>query len=80
LKPGLHNIRRLVAVTTHGSAKWTNMLEGEAGKRTITRSLRTMCHPRARSTWIAMYGIDTSTDAQRSAFLDRVERRLTHLA
>jgi putative NADPH-quinone reductase len=80
LKPGLHDIRRLVAVTTHGSPKWINMVEGEAGKRTITRSLRTMCHPRARTTWLAMYDIDTSTDARRAAFLDRVERRLTRLA
>ncbi len=79
LQPGLRNIRRLVAVTTHGSPKWINMIEGEAGKRTITRSLRTMCHPRARTTWLAMYGIDTSTDTQRAAFLDRVERRLLRL-
>ena len=80
LQPGLHNIRRLVAVTTHGSPKWINMVEGEGGKRTVTRSLRTMCHPRARTTWLAMYGIDTATDAQRTGFLDRVERRLTRLA
>ena len=46
----------------------------------VTRSLRTMCHPRARTTWLAIYGVDTSTDAQRAAFLDRVERRLTRLA
>ncbi len=80
LKPGLHNIRRLVAVTTHGSPKWINAVEGEAGKRTVTRSLRTMCHPRARTTWLSMYGVDTSSDTQRTAFLDRVERRLTRLA
>ena len=79
LQPGLRNVRRLVAVTTHGSPKWINMIEGEAGKRTITRSLRTMCHPRARTTWLAMYGVDTSTDSQRAAFLDRVERRLLRL-
>ena len=78
-KPGLRNIRRLVAVTTHGSPKWINMVEGEGGKRTVTRSLRTMCHPRAHATWLAFYGVDTSSDAQRAAFLHRVERRLTRL-
>ena len=56
----LKNVRRLVAVTTHGSSKWVNAVEGESGKRTLTRSLRAMCHPLARTTWIAMYGIDTS--------------------
>jgi putative NADPH-quinone reductase len=79
LRPGLHNVRRLVAVTTHGSSKLVNAFEGEAGKRTITRSLRAMCHPRARTTWLACYGIDTSTPAQRAAFLDRVERLIRRL-
>ena len=79
LQPGLRNVRRLVAVTTHGSSKFINMIEGETGKRTLTRSLRTMCHPLARTTWVAMYGIDNASDDQRTAFLDRVERRLTRL-
>jgi putative NADPH-quinone reductase len=79
LRPGLRNVRRLVAVTTHGSSKFLNMVEGESGKRTLTRSLRTMCHPLARTTWLAMYGIDNASDHQRDAFLDRVERRITRL-
>ena len=80
LQPRLRDVRRLVVVTTHGSSKLVNALEGEAGKRTITRSLRAMCHPMARTSWIALYGVDTSSPAQRRAFLDRVERRLTRLA
>lgn len=80
LRPGLRNIHRLVAVTTHGSSKLINMVEGESGKRTLTRSLRPMCHPLARTTWLAMYGVDNSSDEQRRAFLDRTERRLTRLA
>lgn len=79
LRPGLRNVRRIIAVTSHGSSKWVNALEGEAGKRTLTRSLRTMCHPLARTTWLSCYGIDTMDDATRAAFLDRVERRLTRL-
>lgn len=80
LKPGLTNIRRIVAVTTHGSSKLVNSVEGETGKRTVTRALRLMCHPLARSTWIALYGIDRRTDSQRGRFLDRVERRMRRLA
>jgi NAD(P)H dehydrogenase (quinone) len=79
LAPGLRNVRRLVAVTTHGSPKWINIVEGEGGKRTVTRSLRTMCHPLARTTWLALYGIDSASESKRTAFLDRVERRLTRL-
>lgn len=80
LRPALRNIRRLVAVTTHGSPKYINAIEGETGKRTITRSLRTMCHPLARTTWLSLYGVDTSSPQQRAAFLERVERRLNRLA
>ena len=69
-----------MAVTTHGSPKWINVVEGEGGKRTVTRSLRTMCHPLARTTWLALYGIDGASESKRTAFLDRVERRLTRLA
>ncbi|HUS41893.1 MAG TPA: NAD(P)H-dependent oxidoreductase [Ilumatobacteraceae bacterium] len=80
LRPGLRNVRRLVAVTTHGSSKFINMVEGESGKRTLTRSLRTMCHPLARTTWLALYGIDNASDDERTAFLDLVERRMARLA
>ena len=72
----LRNVRRIVAITTHGSSKIVNALEGETGKRMVTRTLRSVCHPLARTTWIAMYGVDTSTDADRRSFLDRIERKL----
>ena len=79
LRPMLHNIRRIVAVTTHGSSKWVNSLQGEAGKRTMTRSIRTMCSKRTRTTWCALYGLDTIDEPKRVAFLDRVERTLAKL-
>lgn len=72
----LKNVRRITAVTTHGSPKWINALEGEAGKRTMTRSLRAMCHPLTRTKWIAMYGVDTSTPRDREAFIDAVSAKL----
>lgn len=77
--PKLRNIRRIVVVTTHGSSKLTNALEGESGKRTVTRSLRSMCSRRARTTWCALYGIDRCSDDDRSGFLDRVESTLSGL-
>ncbi|MFZ9717695.1 MAG: NAD(P)H-dependent oxidoreductase, partial [Ilumatobacteraceae bacterium] len=44
IRPQLTNIRRLVAVTTHGSSKFINALQGEPGKRIISRSIRLMCN------------------------------------
>lgn len=72
----LRNVRRLIVVTTHGSSKWVNMMQGEPGKRVVSRTLRAVCHPLARTHWIAMYGVDRSTPEQRQAFLDALPRRL----
>jgi NAD(P)H dehydrogenase (quinone) len=80
LVPRLTNVRRLVAVTSHGSSKWVNVIEGEGGKRTLTRSLRSLCHPLARTTWLSLYDIDRSTPAQRAGYLTRVDRVLSRLA
>jgi putative NADPH-quinone reductase len=76
IRPLLRNVRRIVVVTTHGSSKLINSLQGEGGKRVVTRALRSLCGRRCRTTWVAMYGVDTSTAEQRQAFLNRVERRL----
>ena len=79
LRPLLRNVHRIVVVTTHGSSKLVNSLQGEGGKRVVTRALRSLCSRRCRTTWVAMYGVDRSTAEDRRAFLERVERRLTAL-
>ena len=77
--PMLTNIKRLVAVTTHGSSKLVNSLQGEPGKRTLTRAIRSMCSRRCRTTWVALYGIDRASEERRTKFLDRVERTMAAL-
>lgn len=79
IRPKLRNIRRIVTVTSHGSSKFVNALQGESGKRIAHRSLRVLCHRFARTTWLALYGIDRASAARRTAFLDRVERRVQRL-
>ncbi len=79
VRPLLRNIRRIVVVTGHGSSKLVNALEGEAGKRTVTRSLRAMCSRRARTTWCAIYGLDNATDDARDRFLAKVDRTMARL-
>lgn len=76
LRPMLANIRRVVVVTTHGSPKLINALQGESGKRTIFRSVRLMFNWRARCTWIGFYGLDRATADQRARMLTQVRRRI----
>ena len=72
----LRNVRRITVITTHGSSKLVNALEGEAGKRMVTRTLRAVCHPLVRTRWVALYGMDTASDEQRRAFLERIGKLL----
>lgn len=76
LRPGLTNVRRITVVTTHGSSKLVNALEGETGKRVAFRSLRLLCGRLTRTRWIALYSIDTCTANERVAFLAKVTARL----
>ena len=78
-RPRLRNVRRLVVITTHGSPKRVNMIQGEGGKRAIRRTLRARCHRLCRSTWVALYGIDRASAAQRAAHVARAEARLRRL-
>jgi NAD(P)H dehydrogenase (quinone) len=72
----LLHIRSITVITTYGSSRWVNVVEGEPGKRLVKRWLRVLCHPLARSRWLALYGMDRTTAAARAAFLDRVEQTL----
>jgi putative NADPH-quinone reductase len=76
IRPRLTNIKRLIAVTTHGSSKLVNALQGEPGKRTISRSIRVMCNKFCRARWIALYGLDTSTLADREKHLASIGQRV----
>jgi NAD(P)H dehydrogenase (quinone) len=72
IQPRLRNIRELVVITSHGSAKHMNMLQGEPGKRLVKRGLRVMCHTLCRVRWVAFYGNDTCTDNDRRVFVQKV--------
>ena len=77
IRPLLTNVKQLMVVTTHGSSKFVNALEGESGKRTAFRSVRLMLHRRVRCEWIAMYGVDNATVKQREKFSAHVRRRVS---
>lgn len=76
IKPLLTNVRQLVVVTTHGSNKFVNSLQGEAGKRIAFRSIRLMFHPRVRTTWIGVYKMDRASKSQRQQKLTKASARI----
>ena len=78
VKSGLRNVRRLGAVTTYGSPKWSIFLMADGGRRLVKRCVRAMCSLRCRTTWLGLYGMDASTDADRTEFLAQVDRELSN--
>lgn len=68
----LRGVESLTVVTTHGSAKLVNVLQGEPGLQLWKRTVLPLCAPGAGFDWQSLYKIDRATDADRRAFLDRL--------
>lgn len=79
VRPGLGQMRRLVGISTYGSPRSYVRFVNDNGRRIITRALRMSCGLRVRTTWLGLYAIDTSTPAERHAFLARVEQQMASL-
>jgi putative NADPH-quinone reductase len=73
IRPGLTNIRKYAVVTTTGSPWWfMRMYMRDPGKRVLMRGLRRLFGPDVSMAYLCHYGIDTSTEASRERFLERV--------
>ena len=76
VRPGLTHVRRIIGISTYGSSHTYVKAINDNGRRILTRSLRLSCGWRPRTTWLALYAMDTTTDAERTEFLGEVEQKL----
>jgi NAD(P)H dehydrogenase (quinone) len=75
LAPGLGNIRLFGVVTSYGSPWWiVRIFAGDAGRMVLMRGMKPLCARKARSFYLAHYGMDSSTPRSRQAFMDKVRR------
>ena len=79
VRPNLHNIRKLAAVTTYGTTRFRAMLCGDPPRKSVTRHLRAVVHPMARQRYLALYDMNRADDARRQAFAARVRRAMGQL-
>ncbi len=79
LKPALTQVKRVIGISAYEDGWWTVRRQVDAGRRTITRSLRLNTGWRTRTQWIGLYRAQRVTSEQRSAFLARIEHRLEQL-
>ena len=77
IRASLNNVRRVVGISTYGASRRQVFLQADGGRRTLSRALRMSAwRARPRLTWLGLYSMDTATDADRAAFLDRVDHTL----
>jgi putative NADPH-quinone reductase len=69
----LDNIGRIDVVTSHGSTRRVNFVQGNSGRIRINRTLRVMCNKRCRTRWRAIYDIDNKNRADIERWLDGLE-------
>jgi len=74
IQPALLHVKRLGVFTTCGASWWLTRMIGAPGRRTILRGVRLLCAKRCRTSFLAHYEMDSSTDASRSAHLKRVAK------
>ena len=75
------HITDIVAVTTHGSSRRVNFVQGRAGRLLLLKSLRSLCHHSCRTRWISLYSIDRATHKNRQNFLTQAaDRAKTHFS
>lgn len=75
--PLLGQIRRFAVVTTYGSPWWLNkFVFHDPNRHALLRGLRLLVSGNARTSWLALYGMDSKTDRSRRRFLRKVRRRL----
>ncbi len=77
IRPRLHRLRHLVAITTLGSPWWVDWL---VMRRPVRRILKTAlllpCAPKARFDMLSLYAAEIATAAQIDAFTARILRAL----
>jgi putative NADPH-quinone reductase len=79
IRPGLRHIERLGVFTTCGASRWLTFFVGAPGRRTLTRGIGLLLHPRARKVFAAHYLMDSAPRASLEAHLERVARRTDKL-
>jgi putative NADPH-quinone reductase len=70
--PLLTQIRLLGGISTYGAPWWFTRWVGDPGRRTLMRGIKALCAPRCRTFWLALHRMDSSTDADRAAFLGKI--------
>ncbi|MER8867548.1 NAD(P)H-dependent oxidoreductase [Mesorhizobium sp. M0751] len=76
VRPSLHNIRKVAAVTTYGGSRFRAMLMGDPPRKLVKRVLRATIKPGGSVSYLAHYSMNLSTDESRTRFVAKVAARM----
>ena len=79
VRPGLSHVRHVIGISTYGSPWPYVKFVNDNGRRTLLRTVRLNTGWRTSTLWLPFYSTDTSTVAQREAFMAKVERKMRSL-
>jgi NAD(P)H dehydrogenase (quinone) len=70
--PMLSNIGSITGISTYGRPRWVALYVGDPPRRTITRYLPRLMHPKCDVRYHALYHMNVASLSQRLAFMARV--------
>ena len=76
-KPLLGNLRRIAGIATYGRPRIRALAVGDPPRKMVKRYLPWFANWRARVDYYALYHMNVATDADRAAFIDKVERAMS---
>ena len=79
VRPILDSLKQIVGVVTYGRPRWMALAMQDPPRRLVTRYLRWFAAKRAKAEYLALYHMNTASEARRHAFLDKVRRRMARL-
>jgi putative NADPH-quinone reductase len=80
VKPMLGNIRRIIGIVTYGRPRHMALWMGDPPRKIVRRYLRWFTGGKARTDYHALYHLNVASEAQRIAFMAKIERELRALA
>ena len=70
------NVKSILSITTHGSSKLVNLVQGEWGRAYTKRKIATLCHTDVKLKWVSLYKIDRRADSELEEFLQAIGTEL----
>jgi NAD(P)H dehydrogenase (quinone) len=78
-KPLLRNIKHIVGIVTYGRPRYMAMWMSDPPRKIVKRYVRWFTGGKARADYHALYHMNIASEAQRTAFMNRIDRALRRL-